>query len=827
MNSRSPSRLTALVCSLIAVVGCISPPAQEAVAAPGTSDCPSIPESPHAAGAGNVPAPAPEVTQPDPNVPQFPSVAEAQKSGTTAARFVVTDGITSLVYEKGTSGDATATVGGATYATTFPEGVIPLLAQDIPADATDTLKAALETAKKRQSDEKREIVTVRLSPAQSYTVSDEIGIPTGITFDGAGTTVKYVIPDSPKGPDNPSEENVFRINPGSSNVTLTNITINLDLKKDSPVKVRGVLASAGKEAPISNLLISNLNILNTNYRGITIVGREGKVNDVQILNNRISMPTNLQNEQGVVAIGIYSGIAENDKFSKLPTRARAYERFVQEGRVGKIDPETTRITVSGNHITSGYYGIEFSGVSCSMVSNNFSTMNTRNLSMQDNSHNNVVQDNHFNYSLSASIHLAYGSHDNQIQRNTIITGIASGEGLLQAYQGSTGNTFSKNTIETFVDDSVNTKGTEGKPKKPKWMLYVGPASDKNIFTGNNLSGNATNSIFAAESIWDHESAISSMKDSKNPYSYMFEKRLRPWDNFPANYAGGRGDLTGTQVVDNVFLPTGTPFYVGAEASRGVSSNSANDDKGKKQDERLIGNNTHLNLSGNQLAGTGYVVDQTLVEHEGSLDGVGKASISYDNKSIGTHHSQVTTQQGDAKDTNLVFDSPEDTATDAGGNDTLNASVDSTLPDGVESLRMLGSSPLQGAGNELPNTMYGNSADNVIDGKGGDDTVAGGQGKDTLTGGAGNDRFVLDGQLNGDVDTITDFTSGQDKIVLPVATFGGLSGDWFTSGEPTANTRVYQQGEKLFFDADGSGKLSSPVEFAKLPAGVQLTASDFA
>ena len=141
--------------------------------------------------------------------------------------------------------------------------------------------------------------------------------------------------------------------------------------------------------------------------------------------------------------------------------------------------------------------------------------------------------------------------------------------------------------------------------------------------------------------------------------------------------------------------------------------------------------------------------------------------------------------------------------------------------------MLGSGPLRATGNDLSNTMRGNSADNVIDGAAGDDTLAGGQGKDTLTGGAGNDRFVLDGQLNGDVDEITDFTTGQDRISLPVATFGGLSGNWFTTGTVTATTRVYQQGETLFFDADGSGALFTPVAFATLPPGVQLTVNDFA
>ncbi len=51
-----------------------------------------------------------------------------------------------------------------------------------------------------------------------------------------------------------------------------------------------------------------------------------------------------------------------------------------------------------------------------------------------------------------------------------------------------------------------------------------------------------------------------------------------------------------------------------------------------------------------------------------------------------------------------------------------------------------------------------------------DTLTGGSGNDTLTGGAGADRFVLDGHsaaANGH-DTITDFLSGTDQILVDVA-----------------------------------------------------------
>ena len=846
MHSPSRPLLTTLVCSLVALAGCASPTTREALspadslsapAAPQSSEdtCPGpVPTSPHSASAGNVPsAPTSTAAQPSAGLPEFHSLADARTQlPKDSMGFVLTDGITSLTYAKGT-GDGEVTINGTTYATTFEEvkdgkkvGFVPLLAQDIPADATSTLKAALEIATQRG-------VGVRLSPSQSYTVSAELQLPKGLTyFDGAGATITTAI----TGGTSNDPKNVFRIAPGSSGTALTNTTIDMT---GSDTFTRGVLAFAKNGENISDVTISGLTIVNSRYRGIAVLGREGDVDNVRIENNQVTVRPEFQRTEGVVAIGVYSGLSKDS--------TPVYDRFVTTGEVPKLTHRATRVTVSGNRVTGGYYGIEFSGVGCSVVSNNFSTMNTRNLSMQDSSHGNTVEDNHFNYSISSSIHLAYGSHDNTIQRNTIVTGISLGEGLLQAYQGSHDNTFRDNTVEVFEDKTVQVfeapnPGEEDTPRKivttpkqPSWMLYVGPHSDNNTFSGNVLSGQTKRSVVAVESIWDKASSFSAGMNN-NQYSYMGTNPGAPRTSTPSpsaspspepspsstasstpvDYAGGRRDLTGTTITGNVMLPTGNPFYVAADVS-----------KGKNGNERLIGNNTGLNLSGNQLAGTGYPVDKPLVQHEGTLDGVGMAHVTYTDRTIGTHHSQITTQQGDDKDTNLVVDSPDDTVTDAGGTDTLNAAIDSALPSGVENLRMLGSDPLRATGNELSNTMHGNSADNVIDGAAGDDSLAGGQGKDTLTGGAGHDRFVLDGQLNGDVDTITDFTPGQDKISLPVATFGGLSGNWFTADAITATTRVYQQGETLFFDADGSGTLFTPVAFATLPSGVQLTVNDFA
>ncbi|WP_183142275.1 calcium-binding protein [Pseudomonas cichorii] len=77
------------------------------------------------------------------------------------------------------------------------------------------------------------------------------------------------------------------------------------------------------------------------------------------------------------------------------------------------------------------------------------------------------------------------------------------------------------------------------------------------------------------------------------------------------------------------------------------------------------------------------------------------------------------------------------------------------------------------GGEFGDTLTGNAADNHLSGGRGDDLLSGGagvdtliagQGNDTLSGGADTDYFVIDKNA-GDVDTLTDFVIGTDRIVL--------------------------------------------------------------
>ena len=157
----------------------------------------------------------------------------------------------------------------------------------------------------------------------------------------------------------------------------------------------------------------------------------------------------------------------------------------------------------------------------------------------------------------------------------------------------------------------------------------------------------------------------------------------------------------------------------------------------------------------------------------------------------------------------------------GGIDTVESTLrDYTLPANVENLILTGTGPQNGSGNDLANTIDGNAFANV------------------LTGGAGADRFVFnDAPGASNVDTVTDFTSCIDRLILDHAVFAGLApgvlgAAAFRSGSGLVDS-VAPEDRLLFdtatgalsFDADGSGG-GAAVVFAILAGGHPVVAHDF-
>ncbi len=172
---------------------------------------------------------------------------------------------------------------------------------------------------------------------------------------------------------------------------------------------------------------------------------------------------------------------------------------------------------------------------------------------------------------------------------------------------------------------------------------------------------------------------------------------------------------------------------------------------------------------------------------------------------------------------------EDLITGGAGNDSINGNFGADTIDG-------------GAGNDA---LRGGKGDDIVQGGDGNDTLTGDLGGDTLTGGAGHDTFVFKGSdaavlstdfLTGHVDTITDFTHGEDHIALgftphAVDQFGALTlVDALTSaiaaltghGSDVAETTI--GGDTYLFYSSSNGAIADSV--IKLDGVHSLDLHDF-
>jgi hypothetical protein len=140
-------------------------------------------------------------------------------------------------------------------------------------------------------------------------------------------------------------------------------------------------------------------------------------------------------------------------------------------------------------------------------------------------------------------------------------------------------------------------------------------------------------------------------------------------------------------------------------------------------------------------------------------------------------------------------------------------------------------------------LKGNAGDDNLDGGKGNDKVRGGDGADTIIVGDGDDKVFGQGGPDtfvftklGSLTTLKDFSVADDTIALSRAAFTALSptvtlliDDEFLVGAAATNAKhriLYDPGTgNLSYDTDGNGP-TAPVTFAKLPANLALTPTDF-
>ncbi len=138
---------------------------------------------------------------------------------------------------------------------------------------------------------------------------------------------------------------------------------------------------------------------------------------------------------------------------------------------------------------------------------------------------------------------------------------------------------------------------------------------------------------------------------------------------------------------------------------------------------------------------------------GNGNGSGNVIVGNANNNILNGGAGADTMEGGLGNDTYIVDDAGDVVVEAagGGGGEVQASVSHTLAANVERLKLTGTGDIDGAGNDLANTLTGNAGNNRLDG---------GAGADTMTGGLGDDTYVIDNagdavteQAGGGIDTV--------------------------------------------------------------------------
>ncbi|MDO4258705.1 MAG: right-handed parallel beta-helix repeat-containing protein [Actinomycetaceae bacterium] len=513
-------------------------------------------------------------------LPVVATLKEATQLKGAPDNVVLSSGGSHVHFERGAAdADYTISIAGTQYGATF-DTEVPTIAWE--GQAASPIQEALKVARKKN-------LGVRLTAGQTYPVNETLFISKNIPFfDGSDAKLDVAIP----GGSHSDPATVFVVEANSADKVVANVDIDL---ADSPY-TRGLIAES-----VSRLVVSDVDLFNVTYRGFGIYASRGDASDIVIEGCTVdNVDGGFENKGLVESITVSAAL---DLSQVKNSSSPIWDQYTSHGTVPANVHTLSHVTIANNEVSGGYYGISFSGVSDSLVSGNQVQKNTRSISMQNNTHRNVVEGNTFIDSRSSSVHVAYNSDENLIRKNTVRSQRATGQGLLQAYQDSDSNTFEGNTV-TVSGDS-----------EPGWVLYVGTDSDATTFKGNDVSGRARKAMVGIESVWDSTSSASGVRGT-NGAAYMSTQPAAPTNGELVNFNGGFGDLSQVTIENNVFTP-GDPqapvFYIGAEVSKGRHGN-----------QRIIGDINALTIKNNTVHGSQY--KDMVRKHSGNLPGVGQARI---------------------------------------------------------------------------------------------------------------------------------------------------------------------------------------------------------
>jgi Ca2+-binding RTX toxin-like protein len=276
--------------------------------------------------------------------------------------------------------------------------------------------------------------------------------------------------------------------------------------------------------------------------------------------------------------------------------------------------------------------------------------------------------------------------------------------------------------------------------------------------------------------------------------------------------GGSEDdlLNGDLNNDSLLGGNGNDVLNGGDGVDTLSGDDGNDTlRGNNGNDRLLGGNNNDTLDGGEGADTifGNNDNDSLIGGGGndSLDGgAGNDTLSGGNGNDTLNGGGGSDRLLESGDVNFVLTNTQLTGR---GTDTLS---------GIQSARLIGggaANTINASAATIRVLLEGAGGNDTITGGSGNDDLTGGVNSDNVTGGAGNDRFIYTA-INHRIDTITDFTPGQDTLVFSASGFGGgltvgtLGATQFVLGTSSADAsdRFIYNGNngQLFFDSDGTG-----------------------
>ena len=244
--------------------------------------------------------------------------------------------------------------------------------------------------------------------------------------------------------------------------------------------------------------------------------------------------------------------------------------------------------------------------------------------------------------------------------------------------------------------------------------------------------------------------------------------------------GGYGDdyLSGGKGLDNLDGGEGNDTLVGGLGSDSLSGGNGIDTV--DYSAATEGVTINLNVTTAQFISSGQASD-TLSSIENIIAG------QFSDNVVGDGGNNVLT--GNNGDDTLYGGDGFDTIDGGDGNDFLSGMNQADLING-------------GIGDDF---LGGGKGLDTLNGGEGNDTLQGGLGSDNLTGGNGADTFVFSTALDGltNVDTITDFVHGIDKMQLSAAVFAGL-GSVGSTVSLSAKLAYNAVSGVIAYDADGAG-----------------------